>query len=200
MGLKQTTGVILLPNPPAGPVIDPETGERVPARNLRPVRFDIVTGLTIQLDGEVFEHPVEGSDRVLTDDVALRRPVITVDGRFSNALIPQSTGDDIVDAQLRITEQLADQGNGERAIGLVRLLQDIREAKAACTVLTSMNSFPLRNYLLATMTANRTPESGETINVSVVLSPRDVVRTQTTAAVADADVELLGSQVVEIGF
>jgi hypothetical protein len=166
--------VTLLPEASAG-----ADGERALTRAVGGFTFTGTTAQRWESPGRVFEHPLERSNRVVADGFVLEPVSFSVDSIEAN-----------VDAQFVDPRD-------DRAATQLQALEQLRDRGETVTVLCSWRQ-PAFSYLVKDISGEKTSENGDSVSVSVTLAPLDVVQLELVASQIDADIDLLGTQVVEV--
>jgi hypothetical protein len=154
-------------------------GERALTRSVGGFTFTGTTSQHWESPGRVFEHPLERSNRVVADGFVLEPVSFSVDSIEAN-----------VDAQFVDPRD-------DRAATQLQALEQLRDRGETVTVLCSWRP-PMFSYLVKDISGEKTSENGDSVSVSVTLAPLDVVTLELVASQIDADIDLLGTQVVEV--
>ena len=154
-------------------------GERALERSVGAFTFTGTTSQRWDSPGRVFEHPLERSERVVSDGFVLE---------------PDSFSVDSIEAD--VDAQFVDPRD-DRAATQLQALEQLRDRNETVTVLCSWRR-PAFSYVVKDISAEKSGDTGDSVVLSVTLAPLDIVQLELVASQVDADIDLLGTQVVEV--
>jgi hypothetical protein len=147
----------------------------VPKGPLDLVQLDATFSRDLELGGQLSTNPVQGRQSV-ADNLARQPPRMSIEGEFT-------------DTPVQFLAGLSNIPN--RALSQLRKLEELRDREEPCYVFTALGA--RSDMVIVNVTARQDVESGDTIQISIMLERATIVSAAFIPSEIDLDAKLAGA-------